>query len=95
MLIQTLTPPVVGQPFRFSVAGCSGRTRVRVVANHKSILQREYEGMLCQSQVLIPNGVEGKTLNISAIDSAGNTKSVEYEVSAEDPGAHSMLSCTR
>jgi len=95
MLIQTLTPPVVGQPFRFSVAGCSGKTRVRVVANDEPILQREYDGMLCQSQVVIPFGVEGKTLNIVAIDSAGNTKTLEYEVSAEEPGPHSMLSFTR
>lgn len=50
--------------------------------------------MLCQSMAEIPPGVEGQTLSISAVDSAGHTKSLEYEISQSDPGPHSMLSGT-
>ena len=95
MFIQTLVPPVAGEPFRFSVAGCSGTTNVRVSINRKSILKRDYDGMRFQSIAEIPPGVEGKTLKISAFDSVGHTKTLEYEVSEADPGPHSMLSGTR
>jgi hypothetical protein len=43
----------------------------------------------------IPLGVEGKTLSVSAVDSAGHAKTLEYEISESDPGAHSMLAGTR
>ena len=95
MFIQTHRPPVVGETFRFSVAGCSGSTKVRVLVNSRPILEREYEGMLCQSMAVIPNGTEGKTLSIYATDSAGHNKTLEYEISEADPGPHSMLSITR
>lgn len=95
MFIQTLRPPVAGEPFRFSVGGCSGTTKVRVFVNRNSILKRDYDGMLFQSMAEIPPGVGGKTLSISAIDSVGHTKSLEYVVSETDPGPHSMLSGTR
>lgn len=95
MLIQTLKPPVAGEPFRFSVAGCSGTTKVRVFVNRQAILDREYNSMLCQSVTDIPLGVEGKTLSVSAVDSAGHEKTLEYEISDSDPGAHSMLAGTR
>lgn len=95
MLIQTFKPPVAGETFRFSVAGCSGTTKVRVFVNRQAILDREYKGMLCQSATDIPPGVEGGTLSVSAVDSAGNTKALEYEISDSDPGPHSMLSGTR
>ena len=95
MLIQTLCPPVVGGNFRFSVAGCSGATNIRVSVNSKPILERKYESMLCQSMAKIPIGANGKTLSISAVDSAGHSKTVEYEISESDPGPHSMLSITR
>jgi hypothetical protein len=95
MLIQTLKPPVAGEVFRFSVAGCSGTTKVQVFVNRQALLDREYNGMLCQSMAEIPAGVGGKTLSISAIDSAGHAKTLEYEISESDPGPHSMLSGTR
>jgi hypothetical protein len=95
MFIQTLLPPVAGGTFRFSVAGCSGSTKIKVLVNSKQILNRKYDGMRCQSMAEIPHGAEGKTLGIYAIDSAGQHKSIEYEISEEDPGAHSMLSKTR
>ena len=95
MLIQTLRPPVAGEIFRFSVAGCSGTTKIRVLVNSKPILKSEHESMLCKSQAEIPNGDEGKTLSISAVDSAGHSKTLEYEISKTDPGPHSMLSITR
>ena len=95
MFIQTLRPPVAGQPFRFSVAGCSGTTKVGISVNRKSILERDYDGMLFQSMAEIPPGVEGKTLKISAFDSVGHTKTLEYKISEADPGPHSMLSDTR
>ena len=95
MFIQTHRPPVVGETFRFSVAGCSGSTKIRVLVNSKQILKREYDGMLCQSMAVIPSGAEGKTLSIFATDSAGHNKTLEYEISESDPGPHSMLSSTR
>lgn len=95
MFIQTLRPPVAGQPFRFSVAGCSGTTKVGISVNQKSILERDYDGMLFQSMAEIPTGVEGKTLKISAFDSVGHTKTLEYKISEADPGPHSMLSGNR
>ena len=95
MLIQTLRPPIAGENFRFNVAGCSGTTNVRVLVNNKPILKRKYESMLCQSVAEIPIGVEGKTLSISAVDSAGHSETLEYEISDTDPGPHSMLSNTR
>jgi len=95
MFIQTLTPPVAGGTFRFSVAGCSGTTKVRVLVNSKPLLKREYDSMLCQSMAVIPTGVEGEILSISAIDSAGNTKTLDYKISEADPGPHSMLSFNR
>lgn len=95
MLIQTMRPPVAGEPFRFSVAGCSGRTEVNVLVNRQSILNREYNSMLCQSMTEIPRGMGGKTLRVTATDSAGHSKTLEYEISESDPGPHSMLSVTR
>jgi hypothetical protein len=95
MLIQTLRPPVAGENFRFNVAGCSGTTNIRVLVNSKPILQRKFESMLCQSMAEIPIGVEGKTLCISAVDSAGHSEKLEYEISDKDPGPHSMLSTSR
>jgi len=95
MLIQTLKPPVAGESFRFSVAGCSGTTKVRVFVNRQAILDREYNSMLCQSVTEIPPGVHGKTLSVSASDSSGNSKTLEYEISESDPGPHSMLAGTR
>lgn len=92
MFIQTLTPPVSGEDFRFSVAGCSGITKVRVLVNSQPIYRNTYESMLCRSLVTIPPGVGGKTLSISAEDSAGHSKKIDYEISKADPGAHSMLS---
>ena len=95
MFIQTLHPPVAGENFRFSVAGCSGTTNVRVLVNSEPILKRDYKSMLCQSLAKIPIGVEGKTLSISALDSAGHSETIEFEISESDPGPHSMLSITR
>ena len=95
MFIQTLRPPVAGEPFRFSIAGCSGTTKVRVFVNRNSILKRDYDGMLFQSMAEIPLSGKGKTLSISAIDSVGHTKTLEYKISEADPGPHSMLSDTR
>ena len=95
MFIQTLRPPVTGEKFRFNVAGCSGTTKVRVAVNNRPIFRNEYDSMLCQSLVTIPAGVEGKTLRISAEDSAGHSKTLEYKISEADPGAHSMLSLHR
>ncbi len=95
MFIQTLVPPVAGKPFRFSVAGCSGTTKVGVFVNQQSILRRDYDGMRFQSMAEIPPGVAGKTLKIAASDSAGHTKTIEYEISEADPGPHSMLSGIR
>ena len=95
MLIQTLHPPVAGETFRFSVAGCSGTTVVKVSVNSRPIFSREYDSMLCQAMASIPFGVEGKTLSISATDSAGHSKTLEYEISKSDPGPHSMLSVGR
>ena len=95
MLIQTLHPPVAGETFRFSVAGCSGTTKVRVSVDNRPIFSREYNGMLCQAMAAIPLGVEGKTLSISASDSAGHSKTIEYEISKSDPGPHSMLAVGR
>ena len=95
MFIQTLVPPVAGRAFRFTVAGCAGSTKIKVLVNNKQILKRKYDGMRCQSMAEIPHGTEGKTLGIYAIDSAGQHKSIEYEISEEDPAAHSMRSKTR
>jgi hypothetical protein len=95
MFIQTLVPPVAGDTFRFSVAGCSGSTKVKVLVNNKQIIKREYDGMRFQSMAAIPRGSEGKILGIYAVDSAGNNKALEYEISESDPGAHSMLSGIR
>ena len=95
MFIQTLVPPVAGDTFRFSVAGCSGSTRVKVLINSEQIIKREYDGMRFQSTATIPPGTEGKTLGIYTVDSAGNNKALEYEISEADPGAHSMLCRTR
>jgi hypothetical protein len=95
MFIQTLVPPVAGNTFRFSVAGCSGSTKVKVLVNSKQIINREYDGMRFQSLAEIPHGTEGKTLGIYAVDSAGNNKTLEYEISEANPGPHSMLTKTR
>jgi hypothetical protein len=95
MFIQTLRPPVAGETFRFNIAGCAGATNVEVCANSKPILKREYNDLLCKSMVEIPNDCAGMTLSIRATDSAGHTKSLDYEISESDPGAHSMLSGTR
>jgi len=95
MFIQTLVPPVAGDTFRFSVAGCSGSTKVRVLVNSKQIINREYDGMRFQSLAEIPLGTEGETLGIHAVDSAGNDRVLEYEISEADPGPHSMLARTR
>ena len=95
MFIQTLVPPVAGQPFRFSVAGCTGSTKVKVLVNQEEIFQHEYKGMRCQSMAEIPIDAEGKTLGIYAVDSAGNNKELEYEISQADPGPHSMLTKSR
>jgi len=92
MFIQTLVPPVAGDTFRFSVAGCSGSTSVKVLVNSEQIIEREYDGMRFQSMAIIPQGSQGKTLGIYAADSAGNKKALTYEISASSPGAHSMLS---
>jgi hypothetical protein len=43
----------------------------------------------------IPIGADGKTLSISAVDSVGHSKTVEFVISQSDPGPHSMLSITR
>ena len=95
MLIQTLVPPVAGRPFRFTVAGCSGETSIKVYANNKQILKRECNELLCQSVAEIPRGTEGTILEIYAADSAGHDQTLEYEISESDPGPHSMLARTR
>jgi hypothetical protein len=95
MFIQTLVPPVAGKPFRFTVAGCSGETRIEVYANNKQILKRDATGMLCNSLAEIPPCTEGSTLEICASDSSGNNEKLEYEISESDPGAHSMLAKSR
>lgn len=91
MFRQTLVPPVTGDTFRFSVAGYSGSTRVKVLIHSAPTIKREYDGMRFQSMAIIPPGTEGKTLGIYTVDSAGNNKALEYEISEADPGAHSML----
>ena len=95
MFIQTLLPPVAGESFRFNVSGCAGATSIEVYVNSKQILNRKCDDLLCKTVTVIPNGTEGKTLSIYATDSAGNNKTLEYEISEAAPGAHSMLSDTR
>jgi hypothetical protein len=95
MFIQTLVPPVAGKTFRFTVAGCSGETRIEVFTDSKQILRRKMTGMLCKSAAEIPSCSEGSTLKICASDSGGNRHKLEFEISASDPGAHSMLAKSR
>ncbi len=95
MFIQTLLPPVAGGPFRFTVAGCVGKSSIEVYANDKQILKRECNDLLCKLAVEIPHGTEGATLRVNATDSAGSNQTLEYEISEADPGPHSMLSKTR
>lgn len=95
MFIQTLLPPVAGQVFRFSVAGCSGTTNIDVHANDQRLLKRDFTGLICKSEVIIPDDFYGATLSISAVDSSGKHQSIEYVISASDPGPHSMLAASR
>lgn len=91
MFIQTLVPPVAGKTFRFTVAGCSGETRIEVYTDDRQILGSTMTGMLCKSAADIPPCTEGSTLKICASDSSGKSQKLEFEISASDPGAHSML----
>ena len=95
MFIQTLLPPVAGQIFRFSVAGCSGTTTIEVHANDQQLLQRDFTGLICKSEALIPDDCHGATLRIYAVDSTGKNQSIEFEISESDPGPHSMLAVSR
>lgn len=95
MFIQTLVPPVAGSTFRFSVAGCSGETRIEVYADSKQILSERMTGMLCKSAAEIPPCTQGSMLKIHASDTSGNQKKLEFEISESDPGAHSMLAKSR
>lgn len=95
MFIQTLVPPVAGKTFRFTVAGCSGETRIQAFSDTKRILNQKMTGMLCKSLVEIPSRSEGSKLKICASDSGGNRQELEFEISASDPGAHSMLAKSR
>lgn len=95
MLIQTMRPPVAGQNFRFSIGGASGETRVAVSVNGQGILERIYHTMLCQAAAAIPTGSAGQRLTVTATDSRGNRKTLEYEISEVDPGPHSMLTVSR
>ncbi len=95
MFIQTLRAPVAGTVFRFSIAGACGTTSVEVRVNDRSIFKRAYTKMLCHAAALIPADTAGRTLTVTASDTLGNHKSLAYEISAADPGPHSMLSSTR
>jgi hypothetical protein len=91
MYIQTLVPPVAGETFRFTVAGCAGTTNIEVYADSAPILKMECNDLVCKSVARIPTGTEGATLSIHAADSAGHDARLEYLISGSDPGAHSML----
>ena len=94
MFIQTLLPPVAGRTFRFNVAGGAGATSIEVYVDSKLIHKRDCDDLPCHAAAVIPPGTEGATLSISATDSVGNNKTLEYVISEADPGPHSMLSGT-
>jgi hypothetical protein len=94
MFIQTLLPPVAGEVFRFSVAGGAGATTIEVFVNKELILDQQCTELPCRTLAEIPPSTGGETLRISATDSAGSNKTVEYQISDSDPGPHSMLAGT-
>ena len=95
MFIQTFLPPVAGELFRFSVAGCAGKTNIVVYVNEERVLHRQLHDVLCKLVVMIPGGTEGGTLSIDAVDETGACRTLEYEISDTAPLAHSMLADTR
>jgi hypothetical protein len=95
MFIQTLKPPVAGEDFAFSIAGACGVTSIEVHVDDRRILRCINENLLCRAAAHVPNTAAGCTLRVSATDEYGNSKHLEYEISASDPGPHSMLSETR
>ena len=95
MFLQTLQPPVAGEPFRFSVAGANGETSIEVRIDGRCIHHETRDQLLSSTLVDIPLDAAGRVLTIRAIDSVGHDQSLEYEISAADPGPHSMLWSTR
>ncbi len=95
MFIQTLRPPVAGDTFMFNVAGGTGATAVEVFVGIRRIMVRKYPQLPCRVKARIPSDSGGETLRIQATDSVGSGKTLEYLISEEDPGAHSMLAGTR
>jgi hypothetical protein len=95
MFIQTLKPPVAGQDFAFSIAGACGVTSIEVRVGERRILKCLNEERMCRAAAHVPATAAGKLLTVTAIDEHGNSKHLEYEISAADPGPHSMLSSSR
>lgn len=95
MFIQTLKPPVAGEDFAFSIAGASGVTSIEVRVSGRRILRCINDQLLCRAAAHVPADAAGCTLKVSAIDERGNCKHLDYEISAADPGPHSMLSSSR
>lgn len=95
MFIQILRPPVAGENFRFSVAGGNGVTSIEVYVNDQQLLKRDDDNLPCRAAAVIPLGTAGETLSITATDSVGSNKTLEYVISKSDPGPHSMLSVTQ
>ena len=95
MLIQTLKPPVAGEPLIVKVAGCNGKTNIEVYVGGQRLLQHEHTGLMCNLTVKVPSGTGGTNLRICANDASDAPKSLEYEISDCDPGPHSMLAGVR
>lgn len=91
MYIQTLLPPVAGQVFRFSVGGGAGPKHIELTVGEEHLLELDSDDLLCKADAVIPPSANGAILNITATDSTGDSKSLDYEISESNPGAHSML----
>lgn len=95
MQIQTLKPPVAGENLIVKVAGCNGKTNIKVSVGDKRVLEHEHVGLLCNLSVEVPPGTGGETLLIKAVDATGNPRQLKFEISDSDPGPHSMLAGVR
>jgi len=89
--IKSIQLPMAGQPFRFAVKGGVGKTEIRVFVDSKLVHQHDCDDPPCHELAMIPPGTRGATLKIIAIDSIGNKKQYEFQVSDSETGTSGRM----
>src|SRR5262245_40117703 len=85
MEIENEEPPCAGQWFSFWVAGAKGKTKIEAHVDAKRIFATECPDHPCHALIQIPDGVENRTLRISATDSGGTACETRLPIQAGKP----------